>query len=324
MMKRRVAVLVAVTALVASREARADVKHVVLSSPAGTEVTERLRAELVLKGFRVSMFGPLPTGCFGDDLGKVAAGADAAVCVDDSVHVFVRKDDKLPHTDTVASVDASDIAAMRAAEIVRVRLELASMPEPPPPTPPTEPIVVRVEATDPALLQPPDRIEEDTTPPAQIRVGLSAGLIYDASTYAPNSQEGGVGYPTTGLSVIFRPAKAPGWQPVLDGSLLFGGSSVVTGGAITGGVRYRLFEDAGGRMAVYLGPNAGVFMNRDVDSRGRQASKGSPTIGMQSSIEVSVTDRVALAVQTSGSFFLDENPAMKAPLGATLGIHTAL
>ncbi len=323
MTKRTVAVLLATTALLASREARADVKHVVLSSPAGTEVTERLRAELVLKGFRVSMFGPLPSGCFGDDLANVAKGADAAVCVDDSVHVFVRKDDKLPHTDTVASVDASDIAAMRAAEIVRVRLELASMPEPPTPPSPPEPVVVRVEAMDPALLQPPDRIEDDRTPPAQVRLGLNAGFLYDASTYAPNSQDGGVGYVMTGLSVIFRPAKAPGWQPVLAGSLLLG-PGVVTGGAITGGVRYRLVEDAGGRVAIYLGPNAGVFMNRDVDSRGRNASKGSPTIGLQSSIELSLTEHTALAFQGSGSFFLDENPAMKAPLGATLGFHSSL
>ena len=77
-------------------------------------------------------------------------------------------------------------------------------------------------------------------------------------------------------------------------------------------------------MAIYLGPNAGVFMNRDVDVRGRTASKGSATIGMRSSIELSLTDQTALALQGGGSFFLDENPAMKAPLTATLGIHSAL
>jgi len=304
-------------ALLASADARADVKHVVLSSPPGADVTERLRAELVLKGFRVSMYGPLPAGCFGDDLGKLAEKADAAVCVDTSVHVFIRKDDKLPHTDTVASVDTSDIAAMRAAEIVRVRLELASAPEPPPPPPPPQEIVVRVE--DPAHLEDQDLILEiPKGPPPQLRLGGAAGLLYDGSKSSSDAR-----YLQTGLAAIYRPSSVPGLQPILSGALISNDAGIKAG-TMSVGLRFRLAEEWNNRVAVYFGPNIGVFFNRDIYDEGRTQAKTSPTLGLESSIEAAVTDYTAFAATLSGSYLADENAAIRAPLVATLGVHTAL
>lgn len=304
-------------ALLVSREARADVKHVVLSTPPGAEVTERLRAELALKGFRVSMFGSLPSGCFGDDLANVAKGADAAVCVDTSVHVFVRKDDKLPHTDTVASVDASDIAAMRAAEIVRVRLELASMPEPPPPPPPQE-IVVRVEDHEHLLDQ--DLIQEiPKGPPPQIRLAAAGGVLLDAS----GQSTGDSSYLFTGVSAIYRPGSVPGLQPIFTGALASTNAGVKAG-TLTLGLRYRLAQEMNGRVAFYFGPNLGAFLNRDIYDPTHKQSKASPTLGLESSIEGALTDYTSLAATIAGSYLLDENAAIRAPLMATVGVHMAL
>lgn len=319
---RLVLSMTAALVMLAPRVAHADVKHIVVSAPPGTEATERLRAELVLKGFRVSMFGPLPSGCFAGDLPNVSANADAAVCVDDGVHVFIRHDGKLSHTDTVASVDASDIAAMRAAEIVRVRLELTQAsetplprelaPEPPPPAPePTPAPDVRADA-DPQLLIPPDRIQDLNEQHGQLRLGVSGGVLY-------NGASEGTPYPVSGLTAIYRPAIVPGLQPFFSAAIVGSkGMDGVQASMFTTGARFRIVED--GRFSFYLGPSAGGFVVRQDSTLGPDSSW---YVGLDSSVEVAVAERTSVGLQVSGGYFLDFHKPNFVPLNFGIGLNTA-
>lgn len=128
----RAAVTCALYLLFARSAGAAEPRHIVLLAPAAHPAAAALARELRTKEFRVDLLPAPPTGCFGDDAKRFAGNADAVVCADEQAHVFLRdRAGTLQHTHTLSFASSDgNVAAVRAAEILAVRLASSPLPAP--------------------------------------------------------------------------------------------------------------------------------------------------------------------------------------------------
>lgn len=223
-MRRGLVVLGFAGALLATTEARAANRRVVVGGREHDAITARVEKELVAMGFEVVRLDAAE-GCSRSAVAQRIqdAAAHAATCTDgDAIGVWVVEPSGMRLRDVVVAraldEQERDMAAVRAAEIARASLELVDAePEPAPPPKPAAPAVIASpRAVDRPVAAPPK--EKLSRVPAFVAgAGLSTVMGIDASVAAFSAEaEIGIG---RWLAIAPRLDLPIEWHDVQAGSL---------------------------------------------------------------------------------------------------------
>jgi hypothetical protein len=250
-------------------------------------------------------------------LKNIAKDADAAVCVDHEVHVFVRQGGALAHTDTVVTsggaTDSAKITAIRVAEIVRVRLERSPLG-----AAPTSSVAAasapssaasQVAAIGPEAERSSDKVSNGVPPKHGFHFGVAGGLLLDAR---PQGAFRIPALPIAALSLSY--ALAPRVEMTARAALAFGTAPyVIGGGYATLGPSFRLVDLDVIRLNVGGGAG-GVYMEYDTPTNSIY-----PFVYADASLAFPVTESFLLSAAGSvGTLFGQDNAPVSTPVTGML------